>query len=288
MGQKSGRSRDESIALVSQALDLGINYFDTSPRYAESEDLLGEALIGVSRDTYILSTKFHAGYEGTVPSAAELRTSLERSLRLLRTEMIDVLFLHSVTPARYEIAVDRLVPEMEAMRHRGLIRHIGITESPPRDPSHETLQRAVGDGHFEVVMAVYNILNQRAEDDLFPAAAAAGVGVVAMTAVRRALADPDLLASRIAEATSKGLLGDAALPAIDPLGWLIHGRVKTLQHAAYAFAAEPDDVATVLTGTANPGHLEANIAAITGPPLPAADRARLRELFGHLAEPLAE
>jgi aryl-alcohol dehydrogenase-like predicted oxidoreductase len=148
--------------------------------------------------------------------------------------------------------------------------------------------RAIRDGHFEVVMAVYNILNQSAEKELLPAALANRVGVVAMTAVRRALADRDVLSSRVAEAKAGGLLRQDALPTADPLDWLIHGEVKSLPHAAYAFAAEPDAVATVLTGTANPGHLAANVAAITGPPLPAPDRVRLRDVFGGLAEPLAE
>ena len=54
--------------------------------------------------------------------------------------------------------------------------------------------------------------------------------------------------------------------------------------AGYRFAAEPPSISTVLTGTANVEHLERNVAALLGPPLPELDTNRLRALFVHLAE----
>ena len=58
LGQRHGSDRTDSHRLVRHALDLGINFFDTAPTYGDSESLLGEALAGVPRQSYVLGTKF--------------------------------------------------------------------------------------------------------------------------------------------------------------------------------------------------------------------------------------
>ena len=72
------------------------------------------------------------------------------------------------------------------------------------------------------------------------------------------------------------------MPDNDPLGWLMHGNIASIPEAAYRYVLEPPAVSTVLTGTANPEHLDANIEAMSRGPLPPADRDRLQALFGHL------
>lgn len=283
MGQKRGADRDDMIALVHGALDLGVNLFDTSPRYMESEVVLGEALRAVHRDRYLVTTKFHPGYEGPIPDAAELAESVESSLRRLATDHIDVLFLHSVTPDRYEAALDQLMPEMERFRDKGLIRHLGMTESPVFDATHVSLSRAVADGRFDVVMVVYNLLNQTAADELLPAAAAAEVGVVGMIAVGRQLSSHEQVDALLQDWADRGLVDSPE----DGLRWLISGDVRSLADAAYRFAAAPPEMTTVLTGTANLSHLHDNIASILGPALAESHVDRLRELFFGVAEPVA-
>lgn len=75
------------------------------------------------------------------------------------------------------------------------------------------------------------------------------------------------------------------LPEQDPLGFLVHVDVDSVVGGGYGFAAEPPAISTVLTGTANVEHLERNVAALLGPPLPEPDAARLRAVFGDLMEP---
>ncbi|MDP6779911.1 MAG: aldo/keto reductase, partial [Candidatus Latescibacteria bacterium] len=70
------------------------------------------------------------------------------------------------------------------------------------------------------------------------------------------------------------------------LGWLVKGHVESLPSAGYKYAAAHPAIGTVLTGTANVDHLEENVKAILGPPLPDADMARLRSIFGDVWEPL--
>src|SRR5207244_3435220 len=86
-----------SIAAVRHAIDRGINFFDTSPFYAKSEDVLGEALAGGYRDKIILCTK--AGRNGPKDfdfSPKAMLASLESSLRRLRTDHVEVWFAHDI------------------------------------------------------------------------------------------------------------------------------------------------------------------------------------------------
>jgi aryl-alcohol dehydrogenase-like predicted oxidoreductase len=66
----------------------------------------------------------------------------------------------------------------------------------------------------------------------------------------------------------------------------VKGHVKSLPAAGYKFAAAHPAIGTVLTGTANVNHLEANVQAVLGDPLPDADVARIRAVFGDVWEPL--
>ena len=107
-----------------------------------------------------------------------------------------------------------------------------------------------------------------------------------MIAVRRVLSIPERLREVIADLVARGQLPADAVPPDDPLGWLVHGDVTSVVDAAYRFARHPSEVATVLTGTSRPEHLDANVAAILQGPLSARDRQRVRDLFGHLEEAL--
>ena len=139
------------------------------------------------------------------------------------------------------------------------------------------------DGHFDTFMVGYNLLHQTAEQDVLEAAEAADIGLIVMIAVRRALGNPTRLREVIAELKAEGHLAADALPDDNPLGWLVHGDVESVPEAAYRFVLEPSAISTVLTGTANPDHLDANVASMARGPLPPEDRARLRSIFGSLA-----
>ena len=90
-----------------------------------------------------------------------------------------------------------------------------------------------------------------------------------MCAVRRAIARPEQLRQVVAGLKDEGALARDALPDEGPLDWLVKEGVPSVPAAAYKFAAGGPGSPCVLTGTANPGHLEDNVEAILGPPLPA-------------------
>jgi hypothetical protein len=110
------------------------------------------------------------------------------------------------------------------------------------------------------------------------------IGVLNMASVRVKLSDPAQLEALLADWKAAGKLSADALPERDPLGFLVHGDVDSVVRAGYRFAAAPEAVSTVLTGTANLAHLERNVAALLGPPLPEEDAVRLRALFVGLVE----
>lgn len=288
LGQGSGVAEEEARQVVRQALDLGINLIDTAADYKESEAILGRALGGVPRDSYVLCTKFNpyrarnaAGpAETALKGEQELVESLERSLGRLGTDHVDLLQLHGVLPDHYQQVRDRFVPVARGLQEAGKCRFLGITESFASDPGRETLGRALHDEIFDTMMVGYNLLTPGPEDDVLPEAQRRDVGVLVMCAVRRKIGQPAQLAALIAELKARGELAPDALPEPGPLDWLVHDGVDSVTSAAYKFAAGHPAVSCVLTGTANGRHLEQNVGAVLGGPLPDADRQRLLALFG--------
>jgi aryl-alcohol dehydrogenase-like predicted oxidoreductase len=297
MGQTARLTFAEHDALVHRALDRGVTLFDTAMAYGGSEELLGQTLADVPRDRYVLATKASLTRnpaDGIVPPGAdpaealipaeEIERRCEASLRRLGTDVIDVYQLHGVPPALYPIVVDRLYPALVRLREAGLIRSIGITETMAQDPAHTMLEMAVPSGLWDTAMLKYGILNQSAARTVLPLCQRHGVGVLNMAPVRVKLTRPAELVAQLADWRARGLLPADALPGDDPLGWLVHDGVTSVVDAGYRFAADHPAISSVLTGTGSLAHLEANIASLLAGPLPAADVARLRDLFGHIAE----
>src|SRR6266536_3264810 len=102
LGQSSGVPEEDAHRVVRRALDLGINLIDTAADYRDSEAILGRALRGVPRDSYVLCTKFNPvrgrtadpADESALKSEQDFLDSLERSLQRLGTDHVDLLELH--------------------------------------------------------------------------------------------------------------------------------------------------------------------------------------------------
>ena len=291
LGQRSGVPEAEAHRVVHRALDHGINLIDTAAGYIESEAILGRALAGIPRDSYVLCTKCSPGrripgtdeFEFRTPE--ELVASCERSLERLKTDYLDVLQFHAVLPETYPHTRDVLMPVMRRLQEQGKIRFVGISDGFEHDHHNEALQMALADDLFDTMMVGYNILTPAPAAQVFPQALKQDVGVIIMCAVRRRMGRPDQLAALIAELKQNGEL-PASVPDEQPLDWLIHGDVQSITDAAYKFAADHPAVSSVLTGTASVEHLEANVRAILGDPLPAADKERLKAWFGPIGRNL--
>ena len=270
-GLKSGGTRADAVRLIRIAVDEGITFFDGAGLAGGVDDVLGEALAGC-RDSVLVSTKVHLGPApvflagtklangasgwlarrcGMVCSGQTLRRHVERTLRLLRVEQIDLLNLHSLTPRQYPLALERALPELVRMKEEGKLRAIGVTEGFLRDPAHAMLRAAVADAHFDTVMVGFNLKNRSAAQAVLPAAAEAGLGVIGMFVLRGLSTPTD---------------GDGADPALArSLG---EAGFATLAELAYRCCRHQPGIDVVLTGTGDPTHLRQNVAAALAPPLP--------------------
>lgn len=283
LGLGTGGSEDDGIALVRAALDLGINFFDTAQAYG-TEALLGRALSGVPRDSVVISTKAHIlDAAGELLPGAAVVARLEESLRKLGLDHVDVFHLHAVQPRHYEYALHELAPALLRQKALGKIRHLGITETSPRDPGQTMLSRALDDACWEVMMLAFHMMHQVARDVLFPRTRRQGVGTLLMFVVRNIFSRPGVLQQTLRELAQKGEVPQWLADDPDPLGFLVHAAgASSLTAAAYRFARHEPGAEVILFGTGSQAHLRANVAALLQPPLPTADADRLRTLFSHL------
>jgi len=121
---------DKVKRLLNGVLDVGINYIDTAPAYGLSEERIGRA-IGHRRDEFVLSTKVGESFvEGRSTfdfTSKAVRLSVERSLRRLRTDVLDLVFVHSSGDDLQVMRGTDVVGELIDLRDRGLVRAIGFS-----------------------------------------------------------------------------------------------------------------------------------------------------------------
>jgi len=175
MGQDA-RTDEQATAAVHCAIELGINFLDTSPAYGESERRVGRALAGGWRDKIYLETK-----AGTHPerrgdySAAAMRWSVENSLRQLKTDYLDSVLIHDCADIEDPLGPGRALDELCKMKQQGLIGHVGLGVR-----SHAFHKRAIETGQIEVVLTYldYTLVDQSAAVGVLPVAAQHDVGVI--------------------------------------------------------------------------------------------------------------
>lgn len=301
-GAGTGRSRGDSIRLIRHALDAGITLFDTSGTIGAVDPILAEAL-GHDRQRVIVSTKVAiapsigpfakmrlaqrlaaraAGSFNLVASPRTIEQAVEHQLRVLNTDRIDILHLHSVLPGQYAAAAKRLLPVLRNLQDKGKIRAVGMTESFIRDRDHKALSKVVADNAADVIMVGFNLLNPSARHRVLARLASPAPGVMGMYAVRQALRSETTLQPVLSRLAQAGQLAPEHADAAALVRFLQDHDVPSLPNAAYRFCRHEPGIDTVLVGTGNPAHLDANIEAVLAPPLPHPVMDRLTTLFGAL------
>lgn len=273
---------EESIAAIETALELGLNFIDTSSSYGMgySEELLGRVLEGRWQNL-ILATKGGTKKLGMPPerdfSPAFLSGSLEGSLRRLRTDVIDLYQLHN--PTVDVIRKGEALELLERKKEEGKIRFFGVSVN-----TEEEALAALEDGRSDTIQIEYNILLQWPEEKVFPLALEKNVGIIARVPLRRGLlsgkfkADVSFPEGDVRARLFPGESLAEEISKVEKLGFLVKGQVSSLAQAALKFCLSHPAVSTVIPGMRNPQQARDNIAA-SGEPLPAEDLARLRELY---------
>jgi aryl-alcohol dehydrogenase-like predicted oxidoreductase len=168
-------SDDQAVELLQAAAARGVTFYDTAPSYGTSEQLLGRAF-AACRDRVVICTKCPAltGDDGRVLPKRALRdrllTSLDSSLKALRTDHVDILMLHKLEePAITNDEVAELFADLKSQR---TIRAAGVSTYPGG-----VTARVIESGRWDVIQLAFNLLDQR-ETAYLEAAAAAGIGIV--------------------------------------------------------------------------------------------------------------
>ncbi len=279
LGMAHGKSESHASRIVSHAIELGINFIDTARAY-RTEVAVGNAIKG-KRDKVVISTKSTAARGDQLMRAADLIASIELSLERLKTDYIDVFNLHGVTVDQYAHCIDELLPVLLAQKQKGKIRFLGITEQFVSDPSHEMLQVALPDDHFDVAMVGFNMLNPSARNLVFPLTLKNNVATQIMFAVRRALSQPDALCEIVEKLIDSGELQESLVDAKNPLNFLeAHPEINSIVQAAYRFCRHEPGANVILTGTGSEEHLTENVNSILAEALPTAVQTRLQDVFG--------
>jgi len=177
-----GADLDESRRIFARFVEVGGNFVDTASNYTDgsSESFVGELVEG-RRDRFVLATKYTLSLDPSDPNAGgnhrkSLVRALEQSLRRLRTEYVDLLYLHmrdATTP------IDEAVRALDDQVRLGKVLHVGISDSPAWVVAQaNTLADLRGWSPFVALQVPYSAAGRQPERELFPMAASLGLAVV--------------------------------------------------------------------------------------------------------------
>ena len=287
-GKAAGLTANQRRDLIARALDLGINLFDTSVNYGDSEIWLGQALKGRPRDSFLIATKWSWRSGGDqLPNPESLVASVEQSMKRLHTDVIDIMQIHGILGARYAEITERYASTLLKLKEEGKARLIGFSEMLVEDPRHTVPTMAL-EQHpelWDTIMLKYGVLNQYAAKKALPLAQKHGLAILNMAPVRFTLTRKHEYGQLLDAWREQGEIDVDHRKIRDGLDWLVGEDVPSIIAAGYKFAASHPAISTVISGTSNIDHLEDNVAALEDPTLPDEHMALLQELLGKAAAP---
>jgi len=298
-------SHREQIQAVSRAIELGISYFDTAPRYGDgsSETNLGRVMKELQPKNVIVATKVDLQIEDLGDIGGAVQRSLKESLSRLNRESIDVFQLHAqVALARGSfrqgtlgvedvLGVGGVADVFDEARAKGLIHFTGFTGLGEI----EALHQIIDSGRFDVVQVYYNLLNPSAGFPvtegfvgsnfrlLIRKASGKKMGVV----VIRVLAGGALggeAARQGYAAPAPGSLTEGAdykadVDRASKLRFLVAGEIQSLPQAGIRFALMNRAVSTVLVGFSSLSQIEEAASCSVEEPFPKNLMEKLQELW---------
>ncbi len=246
-----GGSLSDVEQLLNSALDAGVNVLDTAECYGNSEDLIGRAVAG-RRSDYFLFTKCGHAVGEDLPDYPEwdprlLEASIERSLRRLRTDHVDLLQLHSCSLD--VLRKGDVIKVLEKAKREGKTRYIGYSGD------NEDARYAIHTGAFDTLQTSVSIADQQEIDFTLPAARERGMGIIA----KRPIAEGAWLKDTLDKS-------DYAYPYWERLQTLNYDFLKSDAAAsvtkALRFTLSVPGVDVAILGTTSAAHMRENIDSI--------------------------
>lgn len=238
----------EALASVRAALDVGMNFIDTSPYYGRgmSEVLLGVALRGVPRDRYYLGTKlgrYDAAHFDF--SSRRIVESVDVSLHRMGVDYLDICLCHDIEFVDISQIVDETLPALRKLQQQGKVRYVGISGYPMK-----IFERVLGHADLDVALSYnqYTLQNRRFAS-LLPLLQARGVGVInAAPFAARLLTNAALPQWHKAS--------DAVKAAARQAAELCQGRGSDIAKLAVQFSIRHPAMTTCVVGSANPENVK--------------------------------
>jgi L-galactose dehydrogenase len=256
--------------MIHEAIDGGINFIDTAPRYGngESERRIGRALRGGKRNGLVLASKA-VGPDEPFGYADTIR-SVERSLQRLQTDWIDLMQIHDAERAPFETIVNETLPALEKLREEGKIRFIGVSTRIL-----QLLMRFVRLNRFDSIQfyARYMLIDHTAKEELLPLATEAGIGVI-----NGSVLGLGLLADTPAPFLNRAIVEEAQR-RIKQLRFLRKREPHGLVEPAMRFSLSQPAIHVTLTGAATCEVLRTNMAFCDGKGLEPEELERVYALF---------
>lgn len=253
-----GMDDQTALRLIDEAIDGGINLFDTAPNYADtkSERILGKALKS-KRDKVVLVSKFGHTPEGPKEFSVDwFWKSLEASLSRLGTDYLDVLLLHN-PPSEIYAGTDPVWAAMEEARVQGKVRHYGASLDFAAE-----VRDCLSNTNSEVLEVLFNVFHQDVRNS-FGTVRQHGAGIIAKVPL-----DSGWLTGRFdANSRFEGIRARWSEDEIvrramlvSEIEWLVADKSE-LAHKAIAYLLSYDEVSCVIPGIRTQQQLDSNLAA---------------------------
>lgn len=241
--------------MLHRALDLGLNVIDTAECYAYSEELIGHAVQGRRHDCYLFTKCGHpTGWGQGDWRPSSILKSIERSLKRLRTDYVDLVQLHSCSEA--QLHKGDVIDAMKQARERGYTRHIGYSGDG------QAALYAIQSGEFDTLETSINIADQEPLDLTLSLAREHQMGVIA----KRPVAN---VAWKNGNRPPTDSYGYPYWERLQKLKYdFLEGKLRDTVGLALRFTLSVPGTHTGIVGTTKPERFQQNAAALDAGPLP--------------------
>ncbi|MGZ7150890.1 aldo/keto reductase [Bacillus sp. BC08] len=271
-----GTSETEAMRIIDEAIDLGINFFDTADLYdyGLNEEFVGKALKG-KRDQIVLTTK--VGNRWTEekhgwswdPSKNYIKAEVKESLRRLQTDYIDLYQLHGGT---IEDPIDETIDAFEELKKEGIIRHYGISSIRPN-----VIREYAKRSNIVSVLMEYSLLNRRPEE-WFPLFSEHQISIIARGPLAKGILT-DNNARKIERVKEKEYLSysyDELYATLASVKEITQG--SSLTGTAIQYCLHNETVAAVIPGASSIQQLQENVQASKQTQLTTAEYVQLQQI----------